>query len=165
MNQFFLFKFKIPRNVRLMYIHAYQSLVWNEMASQRIAKFGLKLYEGDLVYTDQHNQSTEILDDPTDVEEENSEENDDETTSNDKSNNLSRFQTMVKPLTKGDLESNKYTIFDIVLPLPGHDIAYPSNECSQWYEERLSKDNLSSEKLKLKQKYVFYMLKCVNCKI
>lgn len=41
--------FQIPRNNRLMYIHSYQSVVWNTMVSRRIEAFGLKAVEGDLV--------------------------------------------------------------------------------------------------------------------
>lgn len=39
----------IPRNNRLMYIHSYQSYVWNNMVSQRIEEYGLKIVPGDLV--------------------------------------------------------------------------------------------------------------------
>ncbi|XP_067420586.1 pseudouridylate synthase 7 homolog isoform X2 [Emydura macquarii macquarii] len=39
----------IPRNNRLMYIHSYQSYVWNNMVSKRIEEFGLKTVVGDLV--------------------------------------------------------------------------------------------------------------------
>uniref|UniRef100_A0A6Q2Z6T3 TRUD domain-containing protein n=1 Tax=Esox lucius TaxID=8010 RepID=A0A6Q2Z6T3_ESOLU len=39
----------IPRNNRLMYIHSYQSFMWNTMVSRRIEAFGLKAVEGDLV--------------------------------------------------------------------------------------------------------------------
>ncbi|XP_068786181.1 pseudouridylate synthase 7 homolog isoform X5 [Struthio camelus] len=39
----------IPRNNRLMYIHSYQSFVWNNMVSQRIEEYGLKAVPGDLI--------------------------------------------------------------------------------------------------------------------
>ncbi|XP_053320233.1 pseudouridylate synthase 7 homolog isoform X2 [Spea bombifrons] len=39
----------IPRNNRLMYIHSYQSYVWNNMVSKRIDEYGLKVVPGDLV--------------------------------------------------------------------------------------------------------------------
>ena len=47
---FFLYlSLQIPRNNRLMYIHSYQSVVWNTMVSRRIEAFGLNAVEGDLV--------------------------------------------------------------------------------------------------------------------
>ncbi|KAH0513677.1 Pseudouridylate synthase 7-like protein [Microtus ochrogaster] len=39
----------IPRNNRLMYIHSYQSYVWNNMVSKRVEDYGLKPVPGDLV--------------------------------------------------------------------------------------------------------------------
>ncbi|XP_061496397.1 pseudouridylate synthase 7 homolog [Rhineura floridana] len=39
----------IPRNNRLMYIHSYQSYVWNNMVSRRIDEYGLRAVPGDLV--------------------------------------------------------------------------------------------------------------------
>lgn len=49
MSVFFCVCFQIPRNNRLMYIHSYQSVVWNTMVSRRIEAFGLKAVEGDIV--------------------------------------------------------------------------------------------------------------------
>lgn len=65
---------------------------------------------------------------------------------------VSVYKSMVKPLTDEDIASGNYSIFDLVLPLPGHDISYPTNAAGQWYTDRLAKDGLSSEKLKTKQK-------------
>ncbi|KAL2309043.1 hypothetical protein Nmel_005221 [Mimus melanotis] len=39
----------IPRNNRLMYIHSYQSYVWNNMVSKRIEEHGLRAVPGDLI--------------------------------------------------------------------------------------------------------------------
>uniref|UniRef100_A0A8D0DRY6 Pseudouridylate synthase 7 homolog n=1 Tax=Salvator merianae TaxID=96440 RepID=A0A8D0DRY6_SALMN len=39
----------IPRNNRLMYIHSYQSYVWNNMVSKRIEDYGLRAVPGDIV--------------------------------------------------------------------------------------------------------------------
>ena len=43
--------FQIPRGTRLMYVHSYQSLIWNKVASRRVKEFGLRPIEGDLVHT------------------------------------------------------------------------------------------------------------------
>ena len=39
----------IQRNMRLMYVHAYQSFVWNTVAGKRWEVYGNKTVEGDLV--------------------------------------------------------------------------------------------------------------------
>lgn len=55
----------IPRNTRLMYIHAYQSFVWNHIVSRRIKEFGSKPIVGDLVYDEPNSKNipdTETMD-------------------------------------------------------------------------------------------------------
>lgn len=39
----------LPRNVRLLYLHGYQSYVWNRLVSRRVQRFGLALLPGDLL--------------------------------------------------------------------------------------------------------------------
>lgn len=148
---------QVPRNMRLMYIHAYQSLVWNEIASRRI-QMGLEPLDGDLVYVDETVAEQNFVADDCDLVASSEIDNDDEAvketpdTPDDDAEEVSRFRAMVRPLTAEDIAAKKYTIFDVVLPLPGHDITYPSNDCGKWFVERLAKDGLSSEKLKQKRK-------------
>lgn len=158
----------VPRNMRLLYIHAYQSLVWNEIASRRIREFGNELKVGDLVFVDdannvKHNDAlcedfVAVSNDDDDDDDEDNENDEEKVVEDDKpaaelpDAEISRFKTMVRPLTEDDIKSGSYSIFDVVLTLPGHDITYPDNECKIWYEERLARDELSSEKLKSKQK-------------
>eukprot|EP00106_Octopus_bimaculoides_P009109 XP_014776551.1 PREDICTED: pseudouridylate synthase 7 homolog [Octopus bimaculoides] len=108
----------IPRNTRLMYVHSYQSYVWNTMVSQRIKQFGLVPVIGDLVY------------DKTDVT----------------AVNTDACKEEPHTITADNI--SKYTIHDIVMPLPGFSISYPDNEAKNWYKEILSKDGLDVDNLR-----------------
>ncbi|XP_058065969.1 pseudouridylate synthase 7 homolog [Anopheles bellator] len=178
----------LPRNVQLLYMHAYQSLIWNRVASRRIREFGLKPREGDLVYVENCNETMAQADDTAmegDAEdldnvqafeefpeesEQGAEPNQDQVGSVPQSS----YKNLVRPLTAEDVAADRYTMFDVVLPLPGHDITYPANECAEWYEEALSEESLSSEKLKRKVKKhsltgayrkVFVRPECFNWRI
>ncbi|XP_029698081.1 pseudouridylate synthase 7 homolog isoform X1 [Takifugu rubripes] len=96
----------IPRNNRLMYVHSYQSVVWNTMVSRRIDAFGLKAVEGDLILkgTTAHVLSAE--------------------------------------------EAENHSIHDIVMPLPGYDVIYPSHHVGKGYRELLSADGLDIDKMR-----------------
>ncbi|XP_034457065.1 pseudouridylate synthase 7 homolog isoform X1 [Hippoglossus hippoglossus] len=100
----------IPRNNRLMYIHSYQSVVWNTMVSRRIDAFGLRAVEGDLMLrgTAAHVLSAE--------------------------------------------EAENHTIHDIVMPLPGFDVIYPTHHVGKGYKELLTADGLDIDNMRHKVK-------------
>lgn len=107
----------IPRNMLMLYSHSYQSLLWNQVASKR-RELGVEVIEGDLVYTETASGQAEfeVIDEAVPVE-------DDEAVAEEATvETESKFLAMVRPLTKEDLDAKTYTIFDIVLPLPGFDI-------------------------------------------
>uniref|UniRef100_A0A8B9MT36 Pseudouridylate synthase PUS7L n=1 Tax=Accipiter nisus TaxID=211598 RepID=A0A8B9MT36_9AVES len=108
----------IPHSMRIFYVHAYCSKIWNEAASYRLKIYGSKVVEGDLVF---------------------SEENDENASLNDK----------VHVVTAPEESANKYSINQVVLPMVGHSIKYPSNKVGQWYHERLSKDELQMCKFRV----------------
>jgi tRNA pseudouridine13 synthase len=100
-------------------------LIWNLVASKRIEKFGLQVVEGDLVLLEDCNDEA-VCDDS------------EEDTSD-------RKRTKVKALTSD--ECSNYTIYDVVLPLPGYDIEYPEN-LKDFYKETLEKYGLTLEMTK-----------------
>ena len=55
-------------------------------------------------------------------------------------------------LTDEDLKS--YTIYDVVLPLPGYDVTYPENVTKNWYREMLEEHGLNPEMPKQRVTYV-----------
>ena len=46
----------LQRNTKLLYLHAYQSMVWNKAVSQRIKKFGFQVLVGDMVLMPEENK-------------------------------------------------------------------------------------------------------------
>lgn len=126
----------------LLYLHSYQSLIWNKIVSRRIQKFGLKPIVGDLVFkdTESKDKPIEVINYGDEVDEE--EEETDVV--------IAKFPE-VETISEENL--SKYTVFDVVYPLPGCDVSYPENEIGQWYIDLLAEDDLTSEKLSKKNKY------------
>ena len=125
----------IPRNLRLMYVHAYQSLVWNTVAGKRWALFGDKVVEGDLVLVNEHKGKVDgEKEDVIDTIDQNGEEVINPTGENSGIADEDVFER-ARALTKEEAESGKYSIFDIVLPQPGFDVEYPPNTIGAFYTE------------------------------
>ena len=121
----------IPRALRLIYVHAYQSLVWNFAASERWRLHGDEVQIGDLVLVNEHKDKVEEhKPDEIDADGEVVIQpgiNDSATTTEDSF-------TRARALTEKELQSGQYTIFDVVLPTPGYDILYPANAMAEFYK-------------------------------
>lgn len=118
----------ITRGLRTMYLHAYQSHIWNHAASKRWELHGDKVVEGDLVIAE--TEATPVFggqdQDGDDII--NPIEDEDERTER------------ARPLTAEEASSGRYTIHDIVLPSPGYEVLYPSNSIGDFYAEFMSKE-------------------------
>jgi len=88
----------LPPGVRQMYGHALQSYVWNLTVSRRVEKYGSSVLEGDLVLSDRPVDSGSLI------------------------------RKNVKKISSEDLESKIYTIYDVMIPLPGHSSVLPNNQ-------------------------------------
>lgn len=113
----------ITRGLRSMYLHAYQSHVWNHAASMRWEKYGTTVIAGDLVIADDEatplfggkDQDGDDIINPVD---------DDDSA-----------PVRARPLTADEAASGRFTIYDIVLPTPGYQVVYPDNEVGAFYDE------------------------------
>nr|CAB3461024.1 unnamed protein product [Digitaria exilis] len=131
----------IPRTLRMMYVHSYQSYLWNHAASMRVEKYGIsQVVEGDLVYNKESppEESTPV----------NIPETDDEHTNSSEIDLCSEAQPeetiqSVKVVDSGDLLKGIYTFDDVVLPLPGSQALFPGNEVAEIYHEMAKKDGIS----------------------
>jgi tRNA pseudouridine13 synthase len=129
----------IPFNMRLMYIHAYQSYIWNCVLSRRMKRFGAHPVVGDLAMCDPVVE--ECLEEP-EVEEQAAEAS-------------VASKTTTKPPKPAPVEVtednlSKFKLTDIVLPLPGYDVRYPQNDVKSWYDEFLKKDGMENFNFKSK---------------
>lgn len=116
-----------------MYVHAYQSYIWNLITSERIKLSSTKPLVGDMVIVKSE-------------------------TSNEGGRpalETSSSATM-KHLTEEDLD--KYTIFDVVHPLPGFDVEYPKNKIGELYKEMLKADGLDLDRMRRDQRLVYPFL-------
>ncbi|CEP60129.1 pseudouridine synthase PUS7 LALA0_S01e03686g [Lachancea lanzarotensis] len=127
---------KIPRNLRTMYAHAYQSYIWNAVASKRIELFGLKIVAGDLVLDSSATGTSEDAKEGANADTNEEDE--------DFAEDLREAQFVrARPVTQDEVDAGKYNIEDVVLPTPGFDVVYPGNETlRELYVNVMSKDKL-----------------------
>ncbi|KAL5964359.1 Multisubstrate pseudouridine synthase 7 [Taenia solium] len=155
----------LPRNLRQLYAHSYQSLVWNKVASRRIRELGVdqgdRALVGDLYFADcpsiskglrSVDSSSEMCYD----------ESFDQSTVAVPVAEATSAACDVEGMGAGDMgfEVSKAApvtpaapsrvtecgerplIYQVVLPLPGYDVVFPDNESGKWYTEILHEDSL-----------------------
>ncbi|XP_062187036.1 uncharacterized protein LOC133890601 [Phragmites australis] len=132
----------IPRTLRLLYVHSYQSYLWNHAASMRVEKYGIsQVVEGDLVY-----KKGCPLGEATAID---TSDDDDDGHTNSSEMEIS-CETLpeeviqsVKIADSKDLLKAVYTFEDVLLPLPGSETLFPGNEVAEIYHEIAKKDGIS----------------------
>ncbi|KAJ3160156.1 hypothetical protein HDU86_000992 [Geranomyces michiganensis] len=153
----------IPRNLRTMYLHSYQSLVWNHMVSERLKLYGYAPVVGDLVDTTPADSALPAAADGDidDVDEAViAAEDDDDDNNNNKgtqdtaatraagsssSITTTTTQRRAEPLVKlieTEAECALYTMQDVVLPLPGHQVVYPAHAVRDMYKQFMAPHNV-----------------------
>jgi tRNA pseudouridine13 synthase len=158
-----------------MYVHAYQSYVWNAIVSERIRTYGSdKPIAGDLVFDtntqDKEEDQSMAIDDEMPIDDGAATADPGmalyhlkrtiphnstlvEGASSARSQKKSRkpwVPPSVKTLIEEDLD--KYSIFDVIMPLPGKDVAYPGGQLGERYREYLRVDGLDPDNFVRKQK-------------
>ncbi|GAB4855407.1 hypothetical protein Ancab_024030 [Ancistrocladus abbreviatus] len=136
----------IPRTLRMMYVHSYQSYLWNHAASIRVQKFGAEgVVLGDLVYCKEESSKDAMGVNSLAYEDDISTEmfdcgNPDEIPEPDVTEDR---RHPVKVMDAEDLVKGNYSIEDVVLPLPGSRAIYPGNDIANVYHDLARKDNIS----------------------
>jgi len=110
----------IAKHMRSMFLHAYQSRLWNKAASHRIEKDGSRdLKVGDLVLTE------------------------DKSRSEGGSGTSGLRGKSVKVLKEEDLKSGRYHITDVVLPLVGTRTQLPGGSTGEYILEMMKEDGIT----------------------
>lgn len=147
--------------MRLTYLHAYQSYVWNNMVSKRLSNLGYKPVIGDLVYAPSADgQDADWFPDAEESdaiapESEGNEQaaNGTETVESDSSNKRRAQRNLREVITIDESNIDDYTIHDVLLPTPGYDIKYPANQVADWYTDLMLTDGLTLDNFKQSVKY------------
>ena len=122
-----------------MYVHAYQSYLWNSVTSSRIQLYGVSSpVPGDLVY-----ENPSSTDPPPSTPAREGKITKESVTSSSK---LGK----VKVLKEEDVE--KYTIHDVLLPLPGYAVTYPGGQLGDMYTRMMAADGLDANDMYRAQK-------------
>lgn len=146
----------ISKGTRLMYVHAYQSLLWNRAVSERV-RMGYEVLEGDLVL----NRNAQGVD-PSSNEVVLPEEGGDNASGKDmiteggaadpamdggEEVNIQRkgvFATnVIHVVTAEDVANSRYSMRDVLMPVVGSMVQFPTNSLGKFYLDMLEADGLT----------------------
>ncbi|SCZ94772.1 BZ3501_MvSof-1269-A2-R1_Chr1-3g01470 [Microbotryum saponariae] len=153
----------IPKSLRMMYAHAWQSYIWNRVVSERVKMYGCKepvagdfvLAEGAKLKEDggEPDEPEVVVAEPLDPV---LDEDDEPTPAN---TGLTAEQAAatarvpkIKLLTQEDLDAKTYTIFDVVLPMPGYAVTYPSGSLGETYRSIMLEDGIDPKNMFRRQR-------------
>ncbi|KER31032.1 hypothetical protein T265_02705 [Opisthorchis viverrini] len=140
----------LPRNLRQLYVHSYQSLIWNRIASRRVNQFHTgHAQPGDLYI---QNAADSLL--PIDAV--------DEALCLELNSNTSSNATTPVPLVVTAENCQSIPLTDVVLPLPGFAVSYPQNQCGRWYEQLMKEDGICQEDLRHRVNLLFSSVVAVS---
>ncbi|CAB0011656.1 unnamed protein product [Nesidiocoris tenuis] len=158
-NNFYDALFAIPRNSLLLYLHAYQSFVWNKVVSRRIREFGFKTLPGDLVID--NSQESEAAagkgkaapgkgdgkaSENMEVEEKEDQENEGEEEEEEQTSGAPEADSRIKKVKKlTEPEVNNTVFTNVVYPLPGNDVEFPDNAVKDFYTEIMKEDGITMD--------------------
>lgn len=145
----------LPRNTRSLYVHSYQSLLWNKVTTYRLRKYGFKVVVGDLILSSDMNISDNSLDillstDPMDTSEEANTKNGSPEVCEDRKVPVEELDKKIVVATEEN--KDQYTIFDVVLPIVGSRVRLPTNDVGQEIQRLLGLDQLTLESFKAREK-------------
>ena len=144
----------IPARMRSMFLHSYQSYLWNKVTSCRIRECGGKkddLIIGDLVLVKNKDENKISAD--TAVMGNTNEHGKSEESSTvckirsvrtEVKNHGSRVKT-VHAVIQEDIDQRLYNISDLCLPLVGPKVVYPKNFTGNLFDKMLAEDGLSRD--------------------
>ncbi|KAL7458663.1 hypothetical protein ACHAWC_010291 [Mediolabrus comicus] len=58
----------VPHNTKTFWVHAYQSLVWNKVATERVKRLGIRVVKGDLYIKHNGSGDVQVVNDPSSID-------------------------------------------------------------------------------------------------
>lgn len=130
---------RLSRSMRTLYLHAYQSYVWNCVASERIRLLGATPAVGDLVHATADGQPVRG---PLEAGTQPGDEAQAQEGGGEGGGELSLSPHSVRVLSQADIDGGAFSIFDVLLPLPGTQVTYPTNAAGACFVSLMAEDGL-----------------------
>ncbi len=136
-----------PHHMRLLWINAFSSLVWNRVASERVTQHGLCVVPGDYVIPSLIPHGVQGVGERREEKKEQSEEGEVEGEEGEVEGEVEgeegeEVEGEVRLVTHEDVAMARYTPYHVVLMVPGLDPVHPSHCMAARYTELFAADSV-----------------------